>query len=119
MNSVAVIFTQPPHGNSAGREGLDAVLALSALSEQIALFFVGDGVFQLLSGQQPGRILARDYIATWKVLPLYDIENCYLCADSLAERGLNKQAAFVLKTSILATPDWLAQLEQYDIILTF
>jgi tRNA 2-thiouridine synthesizing protein C len=31
-------------------------------------------VFQLLAGQQPQAILARDYIATFKVLPLYDIE---------------------------------------------
>jgi sulfur relay (sulfurtransferase) DsrF/TusC family protein len=29
-------------------------------------------------------ILARDYIATFKVLPLYDIETFYVCADSLA-----------------------------------
>jgi tRNA 2-thiouridine synthesizing protein C len=38
------------------------------------VFFVGDGVFQLLPGQQPSAVLARDYIATFKVLPLYDID---------------------------------------------
>ncbi len=39
MNSVAFIFTQAPHGNSAGREGLDALLATSALTENIGVFF--------------------------------------------------------------------------------
>jgi tRNA 2-thiouridine synthesizing protein C len=39
------------------------------------VFFVGDGVFQLLPGQQPQAMLARDYIATFKVLPLYDIDS--------------------------------------------
>lgn len=38
MNSVAFLFTQAPHGNSAGREGLDALLATSALTEDIGVF---------------------------------------------------------------------------------
>lgn len=42
--SVAFIFTQAPHGNSAGREGLDALLATSALTENIGVF-LSDGVF--------------------------------------------------------------------------
>ena len=48
-------------------------------------------MFQLLAGQQPQAILMRDYIATFKVLPLYDIETFYVCADSLAARGLDER----------------------------
>ncbi|EOA2962448.1 sulfurtransferase complex subunit TusC, partial [Yersinia enterocolitica] len=70
MKRVAFVFTQGPHGNSAGREGLDAVLATSALSENIGVFFISDGVLQLLRGQEPDKILARNYIATFGVLPL-------------------------------------------------
>lgn len=51
MKRLAFIFTQPPHTSSAGREGLDALLAASAFSEDIQVFFVGDGVFQLLPNQ--------------------------------------------------------------------
>jgi sulfur relay (sulfurtransferase) DsrF/TusC family protein len=40
---------------SVGQEGLDALLATSALTEEIGVFFVGDGVFQLLPGQRPQR----------------------------------------------------------------
>ncbi len=50
---IAFIFTQGPHGSSAGREGLDALLATSALSEDIGVFFISDGVLQLLPQQQP------------------------------------------------------------------
>lgn len=53
MKKVAFIFTQGPHGTSAGREGLDALLATSALTEDIGVFFMADGVFQLIPGQQP------------------------------------------------------------------
>ncbi len=64
------------------QEGLDALLATSALTDDIGVFFVGDGVFQLLPEQRPGAVLARDYIATFKLLSLYDIDQCWLCADS-------------------------------------
>ncbi|MFL6615526.1 MAG: sulfurtransferase complex subunit TusC, partial [Pantoea agglomerans] len=53
MNRVAFVFTRAPHGSSAGREGLDAALATGALSEDIGLFFIGDGVLQLNLHQQP------------------------------------------------------------------
>ncbi|WP_256744534.1 sulfurtransferase complex subunit TusC, partial [Cronobacter sakazakii] len=46
MKQVAFVFTQAPHGTSAGREGLDALLAMSALTEEIGVFFLSDGVFQ-------------------------------------------------------------------------
>ena len=67
MNSVAFIFTQAPHGNSAGREGLDALLATSALTENIGVFFLM--AFQLLENQQPEGVLSRHHAATFKVLP--------------------------------------------------
>jgi sulfur relay protein TusC/DsrF len=57
MKRVA-FFSSAPHGSAAGREGLDALLATSALSDEIGVFFVGDGVFQLLPGQQPSAVLA-------------------------------------------------------------
>ena len=68
----------------------DALLATSALTEDIGVS-LGDGVFQLLAGQQPQAILARDYIATFKVLPLYDIETFYVCADSLAAHQVDRK----------------------------
>ncbi|WP_342323304.1 sulfurtransferase complex subunit TusC [Kosakonia sp. BYX6] len=119
MKRIAFVFTSAPHGSSSGREGLDALLATSAFSDDIGVFFVGDGVFQLLANQQPGAILARDYIATFKVLPLYDIEQCWLCAASLRERGLGDETAFVLPAQRLE-PDALRDaLEQYAVVLTF
>lgn len=118
MKSVAFVFTQAPHGSSAGREGLDALLAISALSDNIGAFFIADGVMQLLPGQQPGKILARDYISTFGVLPLYDVERCYLCAASLRERGLENINS-VLPAEVLETGALRDCLAQYDQIFTF
>ncbi|URN98946.1 sulfurtransferase complex subunit TusC [Leclercia adecarboxylata] len=119
MNRVAFVFNSAPHGSASGREGLDALLATSALTEEIGVFFIGDGVFQLLAGQQPQAVLARDYIATFKVLPLYDIETFYVCASSLQARGLNESTPFVLDATVLAPSLLREQLSHYDTILTF
>lgn len=119
MKRIAFVFTQGPHGNSAGREGLDALLATSALSEEIGVFFIGDGVLQLLPGQQPEKILARNYIATFGVLPLYDVENCYLCEAALQERGLQQVTDWVLEAEILPMDQLRQKLASYDVVMTF
>ncbi|RJT20871.1 sulfurtransferase complex subunit TusC [Buttiauxella izardii] len=119
MKRVAFIFKSSPHGSAAGREGLDALLATSALSEDIGVFFIGDGVLQLIPGQQPGLILARDYIATFRVLPLYDIEQCYICADSIRERGLSPESAWVLDVKPLESEALSEMLHHFDVVLTF
>ena len=119
MKRVAFVFSSAPHGSSAGREGLDALLATSALSEDLGVFFVGDGVFQLLSQQQPGVILARDYIATFKLLSLYDIDNCWICAASLRERGLTTETTFVTDVEPLEADALRHRLNDYDVILHF
>ncbi|KAE9776413.1 sulfurtransferase complex subunit TusC, partial [Escherichia coli] len=50
MKRVAFVFSTVPHGSASGREGLDALLATSALTEDLGVFFIGDGVFQILQG---------------------------------------------------------------------
>lgn len=119
MNRVAFLFTQAPHGSSAGREGLDAVLATGALSEDIGLFFIGDGVLQLNRDQQPEQILARNYIATFGVLELYDIDQCFICADSLRSRGQSSTAQRVLAAEVLDAAALRAKLATYHRILRF
>lgn len=122
MKRVAFVFSHVPHGCSAGREGLDALLAVSAYSTPAA-FFIGDGVLQLLNGQQPARILGRDYIATFKLFALYDIHECWLCAHSLRQRGLTYPPHidndFVITVNMLEPDALRQQLDCYDVLLTF
>ncbi|ELQ6108234.1 sulfurtransferase complex subunit TusC [Cronobacter turicensis] len=119
MKQVAFVFTQAPHGTAAGREGLDALLAMSALTEEIGVFFISDGVFQILPGQHPQAILGRDYISTFKVLPLYDIDRCYICLASLQERGLGDKHDFVIDVEPLSAGALRERLNDYHVVLTF
>ncbi len=91
MTKIAFICRRGPHGTASGREGLDALLATSALTESLALFLIGDGVLQLVREQSPQGILQRHYAPTFKILELYDVEGVYVCAASLAERGLTAE----------------------------
>lgn len=118
MKKIAFIFTRPPHGSSSGREGLDAALATSALTDNIALYFIGDGVFQLLDHQNPSLILSRHYAATFGILALYDITECYLCDESIAQRCL-QNADWCIDAKRLPQAEIRAQLATFDAIFTF
>ncbi|WP_241646651.1 sulfurtransferase complex subunit TusC [Rosenbergiella metrosideri] len=119
MNSIAFIFKTAPHGSSTGREGLDALLATAALSEELGVFFIGDGIFQLVGGQQPNIIYQRDYITTFKLLELYDIENVYACQQSLRMRGISEQDMGAIAVTSLPMGELHQQLSHYDKIINF
>jgi len=118
MHQIAVLFRTAPHGSAAGREGLDAVLACSALTDEVALFFLGDGVFQLASGQQPACILGRDYAPTFKLLALYDIEQVYVCAESLQERELDP-VQLLIPAKVLSRLELQSRLQDSAVRLVF
>ncbi len=118
MSQLTYLFRSAPHGSSAGREGVDALLAASAYCEDISVIFSGDGVYQLLQGQQTSDILSKDYAPMLKLFDLYDIEQVYVCESSLAERGL-LQADLVLDAQKLSQSELAAQIHQAGKILTF
>lgn len=118
MNKVAWVFHTPPHGTAAGREGLDAILATSAYSDEQALFFVGEGVLQLVKNQRPEVILSRDYIAAFKLLDLYDVEVRYACQQSLQHWGLSEQD-LLIEVEVLTAQELAQHLRQYDQLLSF
>lgn len=117
---IAFVNRQPPHGSSAGRESLDALLATSALVEEnLSVFFIGDGVYQLLDNQQPETIQCRDYISAFRMLELYEIEPVYVCLDSLDERGLNEADLLLDSVTVLNRKQISALLDQQSVLLSF
>lgn len=118
MSQLTYLFRSAPHSSSAGREGVDALLAASAYCEDISVIFSGDGVYQLLRGQEVGNILCKDYSPMLKLFDLYDIEQVYVCETSLSERGL-LQADLVIEAKKLSLSELSAQLHQASKILSF
>lgn len=81
MKCVVFVFFFVLYGSVVGREGFDVLLVIFVFIDDIGVFFVGDGVFQLLFEQWFGVVLVCDYIVIFKLLLLYDIDQCWLCVD--------------------------------------
>lgn len=119
MKKIGFVFRSHPHSTAKGREGLDALLAASAYSEDIAVFFMGDGVTQLVAEQNTTGIFSRDYVPAFKLMDLYDIEDVYICLDSLSSNGLT-DAELVLKEATKLNATEIAELlHRCDKLLTF
>ncbi|VFP84166.1 Protein TusC [Candidatus Erwinia haradaeae] len=119
MHSIAFVFTKSPHGSSAGREGLDAVLATLTLRNNVGLFFLSDGALQLIRDQSSDVILTRNYSLTFSVLPLYDARQFYVCSESLLERGIPYDHKFILPVKVLSSEELRVILHKYDRVMTF
>ena len=117
MKKVAIIISSAPHGSAKGREALDTALALSTFNH-ISVFFMGDGVFHLLPNQHPEDILMRDYIATFNMLELYDIEDVYVCKTSLDERNLS-QITINIANQLIENKQLYQLLASQDAVLRF
>ena len=117
---LAFLFRTAPHGNTSSREGLDALLAATAFcdEEEIGVFFIDDGVLNLLDGQNPELLLQKDFIRTFKLLDLYDIEQRFVCADSLDQYNLQEEQLIISAEKIDRT-SLIKKLSQTEKVFTF
>ena len=117
---LAFLFRTAPHGNAISREGLDALLAATAFcdEEEIGVFFIDDGVLNLLDGQNPEVLLQKDFIRTFKLLDLYDIEQRFVCADSLDQYNLQAEQLMISAEKIDRT-SLIKKLSQTEKVFTF
>lgn len=118
--TLAFLFRTAPHGNAISREGLDALLAATAFcdEEEIGVFFIDDGVLNLLDGQNPELLLQKDFIRTFKLLDLYDIEQRFVCADSLDQYNLQAEQLIISAKKIDRT-SLINKLSQAEKVFTF
>ncbi|KEI71882.1 sulfurtransferase complex subunit TusC [Endozoicomonas elysicola] len=91
-HSVCVISTRAPYSGQAAREALDTALVSASYDIETSLLLMGDGVYQLLEGQDSGQIPRKNISAMLQVLPLYGIETIHVDHASLEERGITPEA---------------------------
>jgi tRNA 2-thiouridine synthesizing protein C len=116
--TVAIVNTQAPFSTADGKEALDAALIFGSYEQATSLFFLGDGVFQVIGDQNASAIEIKDYLKTFSALAFYDIENIYVCQQSLTERNL--KANFHLENvQVLASETFSQRLHQHNVIYRF
>lgn len=118
---LAILFTQPPFGSATSREGLDALLAASAFCEEdeIAIGFLFDGVFNLVKNQQPAQILQKDHIATFKLIELYDLSECFVSRPCLEARQISDEDLILTEIHAVPTDTIFTLLQSAEKVMTF
>ena len=117
---IAFLFRTSPHGTSISREGLDAILAATAFCDpdDIGVFFIDDGVLNLINHQRPELIQQKDFIRTFKLLDLYDVEQRFICTESLQKFKLEDKQ-LILSCEKIDRSLLIEKLNQAEKLFTF
>ncbi|HEX7034616.1 MAG TPA: sulfurtransferase complex subunit TusC [Pseudomonadales bacterium] len=86
---ILFLLRQPPYATSHALEALEAVLVAGVFDQVVSVLFSGDGVWQLVDGQDGAPLGQRTVAKVAQALPQYDVTNLYVCARSLEQRGLD------------------------------
>ena len=117
MKKFLFVLDKPPHGSIVGQEALDAILMGSAFTE-CSVLFLGDGIYQVLSGQDTGQLGTKDYSVTYKALADYGVTDVYCRLSHLEQRRLDV-ADLVIPVQALSEDDVKQMFLDHDIILSF
>ncbi len=69
---ILIICRKAPYGNSLANAALNVALATSVFDQTLALLFMGDGVWQLMPGQDSMGIAHKNLSKQLSALPLYN-----------------------------------------------
>ena len=114
--TIGLVVRSGPFQGRSSRDQLDLALAAASLNFHLELFFIGDGVLQLLAnrdvsaGQLPGGLKG------WKSLPEIASVNAWT-ADDVPESHVIKGAHALLDVSVVSTLEMARRLAHCDRVL--
>ncbi len=115
---IGIIFSKAPYGVEDGREGLDALLALSNFTDDLVVFFIDDGVYQLLKAQNPEVNQVKNHSKMFKLMSLYDIESVFVSKEAMMMRDLTEDD-LLLSADIIDDQTISTALRQCSVKLVF
>ncbi len=104
-----------PYGQGRAKAMLDMVLSAAVFDQQVNYVFMDDGVQQLRRGQESASIDAKNLSAAFSALPLYDVNNIFVDAESLQRRGLTPEQ-LVIDTVVCDADEIAALIRQSDVV---
>jgi|TARA_R110001583_G_scaffold9571_2_gene45226 tRNA 2-thiouridine synthesizing protein C len=114
----AILNSKAPYSNTAGKDALDIALIFGSFEQPTSLFFQGDGVWQLIQEQNGSIISVKDYLKTFAAFEFYDLENIYICQESLCQRSLTTDF-HIGQVQVLAKNEFAEKLATHHTILRF
>ncbi len=117
-SGLAIINSKAPFSSSHGKDALDIALIFGSFEQKVSLFFQGDGVYQLINNQDGSLLSIKDYLKTFSAFEFYDIEDIYVCQQSLVNRKLSEEF-HIDAVKVLASIEFGIALNSHQHILRF
>lgn len=86
-----IVLQQPPYGSAQANEALDLALAAGTFDQRVALLFIEDGVYQLMSDQAPDALHQKNLEKMLNALSFYGVNTLAVESHSLFERDLHPE----------------------------
>lgn len=107
-----------PYGSIYALESLEVVLIGAAFEQDVSLAFLGDGVFQLVKGQDTKAAEMKNFSPTFRALEDYDVTKLYVEKEALEARGL-AAADLVVPVEVVDAARMAEIMEAQDVVLSF
>lgn len=107
-----------PYGTIYALESLEVVLIGAAFEQDVSLAFLGDGVYQLVKGQNTKSLEVKNFSPTFGALEDYDVTKLYVEEEALRARGLSA-ADLVVPVEVVDTRRMAEIMEDQDVVLNF
>jgi len=107
-----------PYGTIYALESLEVVLIGAAFEQDVSLAFLGDGVYQLVKGQNTKALEVKNFSPTFGALEDYDVTKLYVEEEALRARGLSA-ADLVVPVQVVSTQRMAEIMEDQDVVLNF
>jgi tRNA 2-thiouridine synthesizing protein C len=114
---IMVVNRKAPHGTIYALELLDVVLIASAFDQDVAVAFLGDGVYQLVKNQDSGALGSKNFSPAYRALPDHDVNTIYVERESLAARGLAPED-LLMPVQLLGAAELAKRMSEQDVILS-
>jgi tRNA 2-thiouridine synthesizing protein C len=115
---MGIILSHAPYGNNLAHEALDVILTASAYDQDITIFFTGDGVFQLLSGQESRAAEQKSIEKKLMAFEMYDIHQVFVCKESLNKRQLAEKDLSI-SVNVIEREELSKLIHQQNTLLSF
>jgi len=116
--TVLLVLRHSPYGSSLAKAAVDVALATAAFSQAIDLLFLGDGVLQLLPGQDSRALGMKNVGRQLASMPLYDINRVYVDAQAVTRYNMDLSRA-PIETRALDQEEIHRLMVGYDHLLGF
>jgi len=107
-----------PYGTIYALESLEVVLIGAAFEQDVSLAFLGDGVYQLVKGEDTKALEVKNFSPTYRALEDYDVTKIYVDDEALRVRGLS-EADLVIPVEVVSAERMAEIMEEQDVVLSF